>query len=73
MMSLDLSTDLRRIESPTTVVAAAGNKMAVTAADVLVKGIKDATGFTVEGASSDVVRERPSDLADIINQVLSAE
>ena len=73
MMSLDLSTDLRRIESPTTVVAAAGNKMAVAAADVLLKGIRNATGFTVDGASSDVVRESPGDLADIINKVLSAE
>src|SRR5665811_2107982 len=49
MMALDLSTDLRRIDVPTTVVAAAGNKMAVAAADLLVKGIAGAQGFTVEG------------------------
>lgn len=71
MMALDLSTDLRRVESPTTVVAAAGNKMAVAAADILVKGIAGATGFTVEGADSDVVRERPDDLAEILAQVLA--
>jgi 3-oxoadipate enol-lactonase len=70
MMALDLSTDLRRIDVPTTVVAAAGNKMAVAAADLLVKGIVGAQGFTVEGAGSDVVRERPEELAEILSKVL---
>src|SRR5664279_24232 len=70
MMALDLSTDLRRIDVPTTVVAAAGNKMAVAAADLLVKGIAGAQGFTVEGAGSDVVRERPEELAEILSKVL---
>lgn len=71
MMALDLSTDLRRIVSPTTAVAASGNKMAVAAADLLVKGIPGAKGYTVDGASADVVRERPSDLAEILADVLS--
>jgi len=70
MMALDLSTDLRRIDVPTTVVAAAGNKMAVAAADLLVKGIAGAQGFTVEGAGADVVRERPEELAEILSKVL---
>ncbi len=73
MMSMDLSTDLRRIETPTTIVAAAGNKLSVAAADLLVKGIAGATGFTVEGAGADVVRERPQELADILTQVLGTE
>jgi 3-oxoadipate enol-lactonase len=73
MMALDLSTDLRRIDTPTTVVAAAGNKMSVAAADLLVKGIARSKRFTVEGASADVVRERPEELADILTQVLGTE
>ena len=73
MMALDLSTDLRRIVTPTTVVAAGGNKMSVVAADLLVKGITGAQGFTVEGAKADVVRDCPQELADILTQVLGAE
>jgi len=73
MMSLDLSTDLRRIDTPTTVVAAAGNKMSVAAADLLVKGIRGAEGVTVAGASADVVRECPDQLAEIITAALSAD
>jgi len=58
---------------PTTVVAAAGNKMAVAAADLLVKGITGAQCFTVEGAGSDVVRERPEELAEILAKVLDED
>ncbi len=73
MMSLDLSTDLRRIQAPTTVVAAAKNKLAVAAADLLVKGIPSAQLFTVQGAEGDVVRESSQELAEILDRVLGPE
>lgn len=73
MMSLDLSTDLSRIESPTTVVFAAGNGFSVAAAGLLVKGIAGATSVTVEDAEGDVVIERPTELAEILNRVLATE
>ncbi|MHB1008406.1 MAG: alpha/beta fold hydrolase [Propionibacteriaceae bacterium] len=73
MMSLDLSTDLRRIQSPTTVVAAAGNKLSIAAADLLVKGIVGAQIETVDGAANDVVRESPRELAEILDRVLGPQ
>jgi 3-oxoadipate enol-lactonase len=73
MMSLDLSTDLRRIEAPTTVVSAAGNKLSAAAAELLVKSIRTAQGITVEAAATDIVRDSPQRLAEILNEVLGAE
>lgn len=70
MMSLDLSTDLRRIQAPTTVVAAAGNKLSVAACDLLVKGIAGAEAAKVADAANDVVRESPRELAEILDRVL---
>ena len=73
MMSLDLSIDLRRIQSPTTVVAAAGNKLSMAAADLLVKGIAGAQIETVGAAVNDVVRESPRELAEILDRVLGPQ
>jgi hypothetical protein len=73
MMSLDLSTDLRRIQSPTTVVAAVGNKLSMAAADLLAKGIAGAQVESVEGAANDVVRESPRELAEILDRVLGPQ
>lgn len=73
MMAMDLSTDLRRIQTPTAVIAAAGNKLSVAAGELLAKGISGAQIFSVAGANADVARECPQDLADILNRVLGTE